>query len=113
MAWEPELGVGPRLTASSASELGRSSLHLLVVRCRAILILPTLFKSIPFNTTSEPNALHPRPPFLHRLTASLKPRLSQCQGVKHTGPSPAGIPPLLCRVGGFHSETTWSSAPWR
>ena len=94
VAWEPELGVGPGLTASSASELGGSSLHLLVVRCRAILILPTLFKSIPFNTTREQNALHPRPPFLHWLTASLKPRLSQCQGIRHTGPSPAGIPPL-------------------
>ena len=62
MAWEPELGVGPGLTASSASELGGSSLHLLVVRCGAILILLTLFKSIPFDTTREQNALHPRPP---------------------------------------------------
>ena len=69
MAWEPELGVGPGLTASSASELGGSSLHLLVVRCGAILILLTLFKSIPFDTTREQNALHPRPPFLHWLSA--------------------------------------------
>lgn len=101
VAREPELGVSPGLTASSAaaSELGGSSLHLLVVRCKAILILPTLFKSIPSDTTREQNALRPRegeptgwacgqtqqgpsgegeqawPPFLHRLTASLKPRL--------------------------------------
>ena len=62
MAREPELGVSPGLTASSAaaSELSGSSLHLLVVKCRAILILPTLFKSIPSDITREQNALRPR-----------------------------------------------------
>lgn len=51
------------------------------------------------------------PPLAHCFTQT--PPESQHQGVKHTGPSPAGIPPLPCRVGGFHSETTWSSAPRR
>lgn len=89
-------GVGPGLTASSASELGGSSLHLLVVRCRAILILLTLFKSHSIRHNKRANALHPRPPFLHWLTASLQaPPESQCQGVRHTGPSPEGNPTAM------------------
>lgn len=103
-AWEPELGVGPGLTASSASELGGSSLHLLVVRCGAILILLTLFKSIPFDTTREQNALHPRPPFLHWLTASLKPRLRVSARALDTQDPALRESPLPCRVGGFHSD---------
>lgn len=62
VAWEPELRAGPRPTIHSATT--GSFLYtwlvqpLLVGKRSAILILPTLFKSVPINTTKDQNTLH-------------------------------------------------------
>lgn len=92
MAWEPELGVGPGLTASSASELGGSSSSV-GGEMQGHSDSPHIIQVHSIRHNKRAKCAH-LAPFLHWLTASLKPRLRAVPALD-TGPSPEGIPTAM------------------